>query len=56
MMLDPANAALLREWCLAGSLLPQHPLARRLVSLHGDIHAGNVVRVHSTLHQELSPA
>lgn len=45
MLADPANAALCQSWASAHICMPRYAQAQRLVTLHGDIHAGNLVRV-----------
>jgi hypothetical protein len=45
MLADTSNADLLLLWaCGDTALAPQHPAARRIVSVHGDAHPRNIVR------------
>lgn len=43
MLADPSNAGLCQTWASAHVCMPRYVFAQRLVTLHGDIHPGNLV-------------
>ena len=43
MLADPSNAGLCQAWASAHVCMPRYVFAQRLVTLHGDIHPGNLV-------------
>ena len=43
MLADPSNAGLCQAWASAHVCMPRYTFAQRLVTLHGDIHPGNLV-------------
>ena len=46
MLADTSNAELLQHWAAGGTALaPRHPAARRIVTVHGDAHPRNLVRM-----------
>jgi len=42
--LQTDEAELVQAWADCGSWCPQHPVAKRIVTAHGDFHFGNIVR------------
>ena len=43
-----SSGAVVRAWADCGSWCPQHPIAARVVTTHGDFHLGNIVRSRVT--------
>ena len=50
MLADTLNSELLEHWASNSAVSPRHPAANRIVTAHGDIHGGNIVRAPAYEH------